>query len=132
MRIKTLRSLFLAAPFLACCWGCGPGAGTSASLIAVKGKVIYKNQPLSKGVVQFEPDGYGRAASGTLQSDGTFVMSTFKEGDGVVAGHHRVSISGVDRKVAKDRAFVKYSSPNTSNLSADVSKDNTDFTFAIP
>jgi len=132
MRMVTFRVAALAALVLAACWGCGPGAGTLPSLIAVKGKVTYKNQPVTTGVIQFEPDGYGRTASGKLQSDGTFVLTTLKDGDGVVAGHHRISITGVDKSLSKNSAFKQYASPNTSKLTADVSEDKTEFTFDLP
>ena len=84
------------------------GQGALPSLIPVKGKVTYKGQPLTTGTVRFEPDGYGRMASGKLQSDGTYVLSTLKEADGVVAGTHRVFITDLDKKLANDRAFKKY------------------------
>jgi hypothetical protein len=132
MRMVSIRSMALATLGLVICWGCGTGGTPSPSLIPVKGKVTYKNQPLSTGTIQFEPDDYGRPATGKLQSDGTFVLSTLKEGDGVIAGHHRVSISAVEKKLARDRAFAKYTSPNTSKLTADVSAEKTDFTFNIP
>ena len=132
MRIVTFLSVALAALVLAPCWGCGSAAGTAAPLISVKGKVTYKRQPLTKGTIRFEPDGYGRQASGRLQADGTFVLTTLKDGDGVVAGHHRVVIVDVDKTLAKDRAFKKYASPNSSDLTADVSEEKTEFTFDIP
>jgi hypothetical protein len=129
--MATFRWVVLAACAFSC--GCGPAAGVSPTLIAVKGKVTYKNQPLTSGVIQFEPDdGYGRAAFGKLEADGTYVLTTYKEGDGVIAGHHRVSIVRVDKKLARDRGFTKYTSPNTSDLTADVSAEKTDFTFNIP
>ena len=132
MRMVTFRLVVLAAVVVAPCCGCGSQAGTAAPLISVKGKVTYKRQPLTKGTIRFEPDGFGRPASGKLQSDGTFVLTTLKEGDGVVAGHHRVSITGVDKTLSKDRAFKKYASPNTSDLTADVSAEMTEFPFDIP
>jgi hypothetical protein len=131
MRMVTFSLVALAALVLAPCWGCGPGAGAPPPLIAVKGKVTYKSQPLTKCNVQFEPDGFGRPASGKLQSDGTFVLTTLKDGDGVVAGHHRVFIAEVDKSLSKDRLFKKYASPNTSNLTADVSEEKTEFNFDI-
>ena len=73
-------------------------------LLPVKGKVTYKGQPVAKGTIRFEPDGYGRPATGRLQSDGSFVLGTNKEGDGVVAGAHRVSVSGFDKPLASNRA----------------------------
>ena len=86
---------------------------------------------MTKGVVRFEPDGYGRLATGKLQSDGTFVLTTFKEGDGVVAGHHRVFITEVDKRLPRIVRSRKYLSPNTSKLTADVSEENTEFNFDI-
>jgi hypothetical protein len=122
----------LAAVMLAPLWGCGAaGSGTQPGLIAVKGKVTYKGKPVTKGQVKFEPDGYGRAASGQLQSDGAFVLSTHKEGDGVVAGSHRVSIAILEKTLAKDRALNKYASPNSSGLTAEVDRDHTEFTFEL-
>ena len=120
----------LALVVASACWGCGSG-GTSATLIPVKGKVSYKGQPLTQGFVYFEPTGFGRGASGKLQSDGTYVLSTLRDDDGVVAGTHRVYISEVDAKLAKDRAFKKYMQANGSKLTAEVSSEKTVFNFDL-
>jgi hypothetical protein len=131
MRTITLGRLLLAAAVVASSWGCQPGAGDPTPLVAVKGKVTYKGKPLTTGSVKFIPDGYGHEAGGAIQSDGTFVLSTFKSGDGVVEGHHRVYVTGLGREFARDRKMLKYTSPNTSDLSADVSSTNTEFTFEL-
>jgi hypothetical protein len=98
-----------------------------APLVSVKGKVTYKGQPLTKGVIRFEPSGYGRAASGKLQSDGTYVLSTLKDGDGVVAGKHTVYLTDIDAKLGKDRAFRKA----MLDLTAEVSPEKNEFTFDL-
>ena len=85
MRTSLAKLVALAALLVGPCWGCGSSSGTLAPLITVKGKVTYKGQPVTKGVVEFEPEGYGRPAKGQLQSDGTFELTTFKPRDGVVA-----------------------------------------------
>jgi hypothetical protein len=122
----------LALIVLGPCTGCGVGgAGTLPSLIPVKGKVTFKGEPLTTGVVHFEPDDFGRPANGKLQSDGTFVLSTLKEGDGVVAGHHRVSITGLDRKSKAAAMPKKQWAAAMAKLEADVSADKTEFTFDI-
>jgi hypothetical protein len=113
--------------------GCGSsgGAGSMPSLIPVKGKVTFKGQPLTSGTITFAPDDYGGPARGELQPDGTFVLTTSTSGDGVVAGHHRVYITGVDSKSKTGALPKKYSAPTTSKLEAEVSPDNTEFTFDI-
>lgn len=131
MRIDLPQLVALTALLVGPCWGCGSSIGTPAPLIAVKGKVTYKGLPVTKGVVEFEPEGYGRPAKGQLQADGTFELTTFKPGDGVVAGAHRISISEFDKSLANDRALQNYGSPNTSRLTAEVSPENTEFTFDL-
>lgn len=111
--------------------GCSSGAGTLPELIPVKGKVTYKGKPVTKGTVKFEPDGYGRKASGPLQADGTFVLTTEKEGDGVVAGHHQVSIFGTGSHPAKELVPRKYTQRNSSQLTADVDAEHTEFQFDL-
>ena len=132
MRVTRPIPAILGLLFLGACCGCGTAQGTSATLVAVKGKVTFKGQPLTRGVVRFEPTDYGRAASGKLQSDGTYVLTTILEADGVVAGHHRVSITDVDKKVAGDRAFKKFVNSPGAPLEREVSSDKTEFNFDIP
>jgi hypothetical protein len=129
-----IKGALLAALLLGCGCGCGAkGAGSSPTLIPVKGKVTFKGQPLTTGTVRFEPEDYGRPATGALQSDGTFVLSTLTEGDGVVAGHHRVSIIGANATSKSKSAGLprKYGDGASSKLEADVSAEKTEFTFDI-
>ena len=114
------------------CWGCGAsGSGASAPLVSVKGKVTYKGRPLTSGVVRFQPDGYGRAATGRLQSDGSYTLGTNKEGDGVIAGEHQVTIGGFDKPLANDRALKKYGVARTSGFTREVDADHTEFNFEL-
>ena len=131
MRIGTLKSLTVMVALLAACWGCGTSAGAKASLIPVKGKVTYKGKPLAQGRVTFESQDSRKRATGKLQADGTFVMSTYQEGDGVAAGEHSVIISDVDNTLARDRAFKKYMFRSYGALTAHVTPDNTDFPFDL-
>jgi hypothetical protein len=132
MRVLSSRLICLCTvifPLLAL-YGCGKGADLPP-LIQVKGKVFYKGQPLTKGMVKFEPDGYGRAANGKLDSDGNFVLTTLKEGDGVVAGEHRVYIIGTGKTTGKELIPKKYLSPSTSKLTRTVDSEHTEFTFEL-
>jgi hypothetical protein len=132
MRFRVPKLSVLALAVLAASLGCGAaGQGALPSLIPVKGKITYKGQPLTTGAVRFEPDGYGRMASGTLQSDGTYVLSTLKEADGAVAGTHRVYIADPGKKLANDRTFKKYMQANNSKLTAEVTPESTEFNFDL-
>jgi hypothetical protein len=131
MRTIIPGSITLSALLLFSCCGCGSGSGALPSLIPVKGKVTYKGQPLSKGIIRFEPDGYGRMASGMIQSDGTFVLSTLGKDDGVVAGLHKVSVSDTGAVSKKELIPKKYTQPATSKLTAEVDNEHTEFTFDL-
>ncbi len=86
---------------------------------------------MAQGSVTFESQDSGKRATGKLQADGTFVLSTYKEGDGAVAGEHSVIITGVDKTLARDRAFKKYMFRSYKELTAEVTPDKTEFTFDL-
>ena len=131
MRIGTLKSLIVTIALLGVCSGCGTSASDKGFLIPVKGKVTYKGKPLAQGTVTFESEDSGKRATGKLQADGTFVLGTYTEGDGVVAGEHSVIITGVDNTLARDRAFKKYMFRSYGALTAQVTPENTEFTFDL-
>jgi hypothetical protein len=131
MRLFAFPSIALAFICLGTCWGCGSGQPILPDLIPVKGRVSYKGQPLTSGIIRFEPDGFGRMATGKMQSDGTYVLSTMKQADGVVAGIHKVFVTDPDKSLAKDRTFKKFTQANSSGLTAEVSPEKTEFTFDL-
>jgi len=76
--------------------GCGGG---EHPLAPVKGKIVFQGQPVKGGSVTFRPLGtgsgaqaanLGKPATAMVQDDGTFVLSTMKQGDGAVVGNHEV------------------------------------------
>jgi hypothetical protein len=77
----------------------GCGNGDNFSTAPVTGKVVLNGEPVTEGSITFSPisDGKselsGKPASGTIQSDGTFTLTTYEEGDGAVVGKHRVMYS---------------------------------------
>jgi len=131
MRISPLKLMALLALLLGAWSGCG-GAGSLPALIPVKGKVTYKGQPLTKGMVRFDPDGgYGRMATGELQADGTYVLTTLQKGDGVVAGQHKVFVTGTGPNPRKELVPKKYTAGDSSKLTADVDPEHTEFNFDL-
>jgi hypothetical protein len=108
----------------------------------VSGKVTYKGEPVPKGTITFQPD-EGQAAVGEIQSDGTYKLSTFGEGDGALPGHHRVFViantadptkipgSSPGWKPPKDLVPKKYNKLETSGLQANVEKSPTEVNFDL-
>jgi hypothetical protein len=87
----------------------------------VQGVVVYDDgQPakeLAGSLVTFTPlSSEARGSSvGTVQEDGTFRLSCRKEGDGAVAGRHRVTISLPEREEEGDiRPKTRRPAPKTA------------------
>ena len=87
--VSALLMLLFGTLFLS---GCGDGkrptypAGGSVTLA--------DGTPLAGGVVEFQSrdDQLAPTARATIQADGTFQLSTFKEGDGAFEGEHGVIV----------------------------------------
>jgi hypothetical protein len=113
--------------------GCGPRGVETA---IVKGKVTYKNKPVPNGTVNFTPIKMGPTATGQIQPDGSYTLTTTKAGDGAVIGTHSVVIVAMQdnaNALPEQRSPtpppivpMKYTSPATSDLKATVEqKENT-------
>jgi hypothetical protein len=97
---------------------------------------------VTKGTVTFQPDN-GRPATGEIQPDGTFSLSTFADKDGAIPGHHKVMIiantadptkmpgSSPGYVPPKDLVPKKYNNLGTSGLEATVSKDKASYHFEL-
>jgi hypothetical protein len=124
--------------------GCGSSGPTT---IPIRGEVIYKGAPLKdvpQGLVHYIPKSSdGRQASGRLQPDGSFVLTTFQDGDGVVPGEYDIVVSAYSARAELSRAQVeaargvvpkpglivpeKYTEPTTSGLSDTVDSNHSGF-----
>lgn len=71
--------------------GCGSSHPATAP---VRGKITCEGQPVTEGTVTFYPE-QGRSATGRIQPDGTYALTTFDEGDGAILGKHKVTIEAV-------------------------------------
>jgi hypothetical protein len=117
-------SIVLTALVLVSCPGCGAGAGAQVGpTVPVKGRVTYQGKPLTQGTITFEPVDTGREANGNIGPDGTFVLTTFKEGDGAVAGVHRVGVVGTGKTVLP----AKLRNPSSSTVEVEVSQGKTEY-----
>jgi hypothetical protein len=100
--------------------GCSDGR---PARVPVAGRVTIDGQPLAAGNIRFHCSDH-RAASAKINPDGTFKLSTYEFGDGVVPGSHMVSVNGsklVNPRTVRWLAPKKYASADTSQLVYDVS-----------
>jgi hypothetical protein len=142
MQIGPIRPLMLSACLALVLGGCGSGEEHPPT-IPVKGKVTHKGQPVTTGTITFQP-GSGQAATGQIQADGSYELSTYGEKDGAVEGHHKVMVVANDGspnmipgstpgyKPGKDLVPKKYNNIDTSGLEATVSKDKPTIDFDLP
>ena len=116
--------------------GCG-GGGQS-----LKGKITFEDDgsPLTAGMVCFTT---GTAESrGVIQPDGTYVIGTNTDRDGIPPGEYRVyiinavEVTGYDEANAMDitRPLIhaKYGSPDTSGLTHKTGEKTFDFKVERP
>jgi hypothetical protein len=105
LRLGLNCGLILALLFLSA------GCGQDAKLGRVHGVVRIDGKPLATGTVRFVPDA-GRAASGQIQSDGTYSLGTYGKADGALIGTHRVAI------IAYQKAEVAESNTRPADVTA--------------
>jgi len=124
----------------------GCNLGGPPDMVAIRGKVFYDGKPMKEGTVIYTPrePGQGRQASGGIQPDGTFVLTTFKKGDGVKKGQYNISIYALEPHPGEPksreaveamggkikRGFLipkKYTDPATSGLTDTVDQNHSGF-----
>src|SRR4051794_29291174 len=76
--------------------GCSGSAGRPP-LARVSGTVTHNGKPVTSGSVVFTPAGdsqssAARVATGQIESDGSYTLTTFDTGDGAVLGQHVVTV----------------------------------------
>jgi hypothetical protein len=75
---------------LAGCWAPGPYAGT---LYPVKGRVLLADgNPLNGGSVRFIPEVGGLPASGKIEMDGSFSLTSPRDRAGAAPGEYKIRI----------------------------------------
>ena len=110
----------------------------------VEGKVFYQGKPLEFGSVLFQPKA-GPPGRGQIQPDGSFVISTYGNGDGAILGLNKVRISCSETQdpnyqqvptegemaVGKSLIPKKYTRAETSGIEVDVKEENNPLTFKL-
>jgi len=121
---------------LLCCLvftGCGERLPET---VPVSGSVTWQGKPLTSGRVVFHPQEIAeglprRPATGDLDQQGRFKLTTFRGGDGAVPGDYRVCVFSYlsDQTAAEDDVSIpetvwripeRYGDPRQSGLSATI------------
>ena len=122
----------LAVMLLLASIGCGRPAH-ELDTAAVRGKVTLDGEPLPSGYVVV-PTSRGRMTSGEIEPDGTFVLTTYRHGDGAQLGTHPVVVQEVppdefSSGAEKRRVPIprRYTIAGTSGLTIDVKNDEENY-----
>lgn len=113
----------------------GCGGPSRPAVTPAKGKVLINGEPLTGhlGFVRVEPSD-SRAATGEInQTDGTFTLSSFVEGDGCVPGTHAVAVIVNTTMGAELISLIPehYSDATTSGLTVTVGTEPADLTIEL-
>lgn len=110
------RWLLIPTLLLAITGGCGSGI----DLAPVEGSVEFDGAPLTtfdNAAVVFTPK-QGRLATGIIQKNGDFQLSTYGNGDGVMVGIAKLSVSATTKTSSTRDATIedRYSESQTRDL----------------
>ena len=115
--------LMLAVGVLPLSSGCGP-----PKFYPVRGKVILKGAgPLTEGEVRFRPDAnHDLIATGKINKDGTFSLTTPSQSEGVLEGTCKAAVVVAPRKgkLVIDKRFEDF---DTADLQFTVTARNENF-----
>ena len=124
----------------------GPGADAETAAALRRGRlrteVLVNGQPATGAVVCFHPTGgepLPLVPTGEVQDDGSFVLSTYKPGDGVPEGEYVVTVVwkekqralGKWRDVGPDKLKGTYADKSKSALRVHITPDNPDAIFHL-
>jgi hypothetical protein len=105
--------------------GCGDGR---AKRVPVSGIVKIDGVPVTTGFITFVPT-EGRSASGDIDPDGRFTLSSYEPGDGVLIGTHNVEVvarEAVTETSARWHAPKKYTSHKSSGIAVEIDQPTND------
>lgn len=127
------------------CVGCAGEFGPE--LVPVTGTITLDGQPVQQAVIRFLPDNSkgtkGPIALGVVESSGRYSLTSPGGRDGVIEGHHLVTIiceEQAEREVSEgvfetvgDKCHVPahYASEKTSELTAEVTTDSNEVNFDL-
>jgi hypothetical protein len=134
-------ALLVAAGWVVCCMaGCGGGAPPTGE---VHGKVMYKDKPVTAGIVKFVPEAGGEPVTTALGPNGTYRATEVPVGRSKVAIEtlQFKKMAGPPKEIAKlikpggRPVYVpipaKYEKPESSGLTVEVRKGENPFDIEL-
>jgi len=127
MHLKSFLPIL--AVVLCATFGCGDGRPPA---YPAKGRVVFADgSPVKVGTIETKSKLHGVQATASIELDGSFVFTTYTQGDGAVAGPHDcVVVQFVQAENIKNHrpstlgvVNPKHASYATSGLQIDISKD---------
>ena len=128
--------LLIAALLIAGC-----SSGNEFPTAKVTGKITYRGKPVPTGTIMFVPEGNMPTATGEIQPDGTYQLTTYDANDGAVLGPHAVSITAIEEQkdvlpaqrsgTPEPIVPAKYMSHTTSGLTAEVKDEPNSLDFEL-
>jgi hypothetical protein len=121
---------FLLLPILLIVAGCAPGAPKP---VPVAGTVLIDGKPLTSGFIRLIPAD-NRAATGAIDDQGRFRLTTMTEGDGCVPGTHDVEVTSTKTIRHGELAWLapeKYRDPKRSGLKATITGPTDDLVIEL-
>lgn len=94
---QTFSRRMRSGPLVLMVWVCFAsllsGCNSGPKVAPVSGKATLDGKPLKFGTVMFQQATGGQPAVGEIQSDGSFQLSTFRQGDGAIVGTHLIRVA---------------------------------------
>jgi len=135
IQAKRQWTYLLCCAWLCTAFGCG-GASEKFSLSPLRGTVTVEGKPVGNGTIIMTPiakagatGNPGKGASSTVGPDGSFTMTTYQQGDGVIVGEVEITAAADDpaqQWPANLKAPVPYTiDPAVHVIQLEIQKDGT-------
>jgi hypothetical protein len=112
---------------------CFAVSGCSNGFVPVHGKVTFEDgSPLTQGGIAFSTATF--MADGKIQPDGTFTLTSLKQGDGLPVGNYTVTISASEVDAKERTTYLVdpvFGDVTTTPLTAEVSANQKIFDFKV-
>jgi len=90
---------------------CGCWASGQKETALVRGTVTLDGKAFTQGgMILFQPESSAKMATGLIQPDGSFVLTTYSSGDGATIGKHSAAIMPA-QKIVRDTDVESASGP---------------------